>query len=191
MGTVAFTGSSDGGWPNIAGYVKVLKRPEQPAGELAARALHLGGGGDHRRARAGHPHRGRRAETTRRRYSVAAGRGIAVAGDGLSAHQYLHRTHALERWAMFRLVAEVARSVTAIGPFHVYLEHLFTLPLSRGVAAAPAHHQRAAPEFDGAGAAGTLGSQARRLCRRAPDLGQGQGTNPLQRGHTTGSRDPS
>ena len=29
---------------------------------------------------------------------------------------------------LFRLVAEVARSVTAIGRFHVHLEHLFDLP---------------------------------------------------------------
>jgi hypothetical protein len=47
---------------------------------------------------------------------------------GFFVHQSLHRTHSLERWALFRLVAEVARSITAIGRFHVYLEHLFALP---------------------------------------------------------------
>jgi hypothetical protein len=47
---------------------------------------------------------------------------------GFGVHEYLHRSHALERWALFRLVTEVVRSVREIGGFHVYLEHLFTLP---------------------------------------------------------------
>jgi hypothetical protein len=47
---------------------------------------------------------------------------------GFGTHQYLHRSRAVERWAMSRLAAEVARSVAAIDTFHVYLEFLFTLP---------------------------------------------------------------
>jgi len=47
---------------------------------------------------------------------------------GFGMHQYIHRSHAVENWALSRLVAEVARSVTAIGDFHAYLEHLFSLP---------------------------------------------------------------
>jgi hypothetical protein len=47
---------------------------------------------------------------------------------GFCVHQILHLTHACDRWAMSRLVAEVARSVQAFGGVHVYLEHLFALP---------------------------------------------------------------
>jgi hypothetical protein len=48
---------------------------------------------------------------------------------GFSAHQYLHLTHRLQRWAMPRLAAEVARSVSAVGGFHLHLKYLFTLPM--------------------------------------------------------------
>jgi hypothetical protein len=48
---------------------------------------------------------------------------------GFSAHQYLHRTRRLQRWAMPRLAAEVARSVSAVGGFHMHLRYLFTLPM--------------------------------------------------------------
>jgi hypothetical protein len=41
----------------------------------------------------------------------------------------LHRTRRLERWAITRLAAEVARSVSAVGRFHLHLEYLFTLPM--------------------------------------------------------------
>jgi hypothetical protein len=47
---------------------------------------------------------------------------------GFGVHQYLHYTHRVQRWAMARLAAEVARSVSSIGGFHIYLEYLFTLP---------------------------------------------------------------
>lgn len=47
---------------------------------------------------------------------------------GFMVHQYLHRSRACNVWAMSRTVAEIARSVAAIGPIHLYLEPLFTLP---------------------------------------------------------------
>jgi hypothetical protein len=47
---------------------------------------------------------------------------------GFSVHQYLHWTHRVQRWALSRLAAEVARSVSSIGRFHIYLQYLFTLP---------------------------------------------------------------
>jgi hypothetical protein len=47
---------------------------------------------------------------------------------GLVVHYHLHHTHSLARWAAFRLVAEITRSMKAIGTFPVYLEHFFTLP---------------------------------------------------------------
>jgi hypothetical protein len=58
---------------------------------------------------------------------------LVALATGFCVHQSLHRTHSLERWALFRLVAEVARSITAIGRFHVYLEHLFALPFPGAV----------------------------------------------------------
>lgn len=48
---------------------------------------------------------------------------------GFSTHLWLHRTHSVRHWAFCRLVAEVARSVRSVGQRHVYLEHLFNLPL--------------------------------------------------------------
>ena len=48
---------------------------------------------------------------------------------GLMVHYRLHHSQSLTRWAAFRLVAEIARSMKAIGNFPVYLEHFFTLPL--------------------------------------------------------------
>jgi hypothetical protein len=47
---------------------------------------------------------------------------------GFGVHYSLHHSHACHRWAMSRLVAEVARSVIAFGSVHVYLEYLFALP---------------------------------------------------------------
>jgi len=47
---------------------------------------------------------------------------------GFAIHQRLHATHAVSRWADFRLTAEIARSLRAIDGFHAYLEHLFDLP---------------------------------------------------------------
>ena len=48
---------------------------------------------------------------------------------GFWVHQHLHHSHAARLWAAARVVAELARSVRAIGPHHVYLAHLFRLPL--------------------------------------------------------------
>jgi hypothetical protein len=53
---------------------------------------------------------------------------LVLLAAGFGVHQFLHHTHRVERWAVCRLAAEVARSVSAIGQFHVYLGHLFSLP---------------------------------------------------------------
>ncbi len=52
---------------------------------------------------------------------------VLLAG-GLFVHHRLHKAHSIGHWATFRLIAEIARSVRAIGAFHVYFEHFFTLP---------------------------------------------------------------
>jgi hypothetical protein len=48
---------------------------------------------------------------------------------GLAVHLYLHHSHAAKVWAFNRLVAEITRSITAIGSLHLHLEHLYWLPL--------------------------------------------------------------
>ncbi len=53
---------------------------------------------------------------------------LVLLGFGLLVHYMLHHSQSLARWAAFRLVAETARSVQAIGTFPIYLEHFFTLP---------------------------------------------------------------
>jgi len=47
---------------------------------------------------------------------------------GCVSHVILHNSHAVRVWAMSRLVAEVARSVKAMGKIHVHLGYLFVLP---------------------------------------------------------------
>lgn len=47
---------------------------------------------------------------------------------GLVIHYRLHHAKSLSRWAAFRLVAEVARSLKAMREIPVYLDHLFSLP---------------------------------------------------------------
>lgn len=47
---------------------------------------------------------------------------------GFITHQYLHHSHAPKVWAMTRLVAEIARSVSAVDAVPGYLAHLFKLP---------------------------------------------------------------
>lgn len=47
---------------------------------------------------------------------------------GFGMHELLHRARTTLEWAKSRLTAEIARSVLALVPLHVYLEHLFTLP---------------------------------------------------------------
>jgi hypothetical protein len=54
---------------------------------------------------------------------------LLLLATGLSAHQYLHRSHLVKVWAMTRLVAEVARSGLALENVEGYLQHLFSLPL--------------------------------------------------------------
>jgi len=48
---------------------------------------------------------------------------------GFGVHSNLHHSQAARTWAIARVVAELARSLQAIGPHHVYLKHLFFLPL--------------------------------------------------------------
>ena len=54
---------------------------------------------------------------------------IALLVWGLWWHNYLHRRHAARLWAVSRVVAELGRSVQAIGARHVHLQHLFLLQL--------------------------------------------------------------
>lgn len=48
---------------------------------------------------------------------------------GFGVHLYLHHSQAARTWAIARVVAELARSLQAIGSHHIYLQHLFFLPL--------------------------------------------------------------
>lgn len=54
---------------------------------------------------------------------------IALLAAGLLIHQYLQRSKAARIWANARVVAELARSIRAIQPRHIYLGHLFRLAL--------------------------------------------------------------
>lgn len=48
---------------------------------------------------------------------------------GLGVHFGLHKGHAVRKWAIARLIAETARSVTNMNGARGYLGHLFTLPM--------------------------------------------------------------
>jgi hypothetical protein len=48
---------------------------------------------------------------------------------GFVVHRHLHHSRAARIWAVSRVVAELARSLQAIGDRHMYLEYLFRLPL--------------------------------------------------------------
>lgn len=48
---------------------------------------------------------------------------------GFFIHKYLHTSEKVRIWATARVVAELSRSLNAIGLLHIYLEHLFRLPL--------------------------------------------------------------
>ncbi|MCA9200453.1 MAG: SLATT domain-containing protein [Planctomycetales bacterium] len=48
---------------------------------------------------------------------------------GVRFHSKLHHANAPRVWANARVVAEISRSIRAIHPRHLYLEHLFRLPL--------------------------------------------------------------
>ena len=54
---------------------------------------------------------------------------LLVAGQRI--HHVLHRSRAVRIWANARVAAELVRSIRAIHPRHIYLEHLFQLPLPR------------------------------------------------------------
>jgi hypothetical protein len=56
---------------------------------------------------------------------------IVFLARGFLWHRYLHHRHAAQLWALSRVVAELGRSVQAIGSRHVYLEHLFRLQLPK------------------------------------------------------------
>lgn len=53
---------------------------------------------------------------------------VVSLGCGLAVHQMLHHSRAAAVWAMSRLVAEVGRSVLAVGSLHAELGYLFSLP---------------------------------------------------------------
>jgi hypothetical protein len=48
---------------------------------------------------------------------------------GFRVHQLLHHSHAVQEWAIARVVCELVRSLRAIGSRHLYLEYLFRLQL--------------------------------------------------------------
>jgi hypothetical protein len=48
---------------------------------------------------------------------------------GFRAHRRLHHSQEVRNWANARVVAELARSIDAVYPRHVYLEYLFRLSL--------------------------------------------------------------
>jgi hypothetical protein len=48
---------------------------------------------------------------------------------GFRVHQLLHHSHAVQEWAVARVVCELVRSLRAIGTRHLYLEYLFRLQL--------------------------------------------------------------
>lgn len=54
---------------------------------------------------------------------------LLLLGLGFVTHLYLHHSDAAKEWALGRLMAEIVRSMRAIDGRHVYLEHLFHLPL--------------------------------------------------------------
>jgi hypothetical protein len=58
---------------------------------------------------------------------------LMMLGIGMVAHQWLHRTRIAHLWAEARLLAEVTRSVMAIGGLYIYMQYLFTLPFPRSI----------------------------------------------------------
>ena len=53
---------------------------------------------------------------------------LALLATGFLVHQYLHGSDACQAWAISRLLADLARSVSAIGTVRASLDYLFTLP---------------------------------------------------------------
>lgn len=60
---------------------------------------------------------------------IVLGLELVFLATGFCVHGFLHRSHAVLHWAFSRLVAELTRSVLAVGRRHVYLDYLFRLPL--------------------------------------------------------------
>lgn len=86
-----------------------------------ALALHgLGGHGEHE----SHP-----ASLAESLIPWLLGVELVLLAAGFVIHQYLHHSKAASVWANARVVAELSRSIQAIHPRHLYLEHLFRLPL--------------------------------------------------------------
>lgn len=54
---------------------------------------------------------------------------MGLLGVGFWIHRYMHRAHAVQRWGLCRLVAEIVRSVRAIHGVQGEPGHLFSLPL--------------------------------------------------------------
>jgi hypothetical protein len=54
---------------------------------------------------------------------------LVLLGTGFAVHQYLHHSEAAKRWALVRLIAEITRSIQAIGGLHLDLQYLFWLSL--------------------------------------------------------------
>lgn len=52
---------------------------------------------------------------------------------GFGVHQYLHGSGAGKRWAVTRLIAEISRSIRALGELPVSLDYLFALPFPDGL----------------------------------------------------------
>ncbi len=56
---------------------------------------------------------------------------VLFLGRSFWRHRDLHHGHAAQSWALSRVVAELGRSVQATGKRHLYLEHLFRVPLPK------------------------------------------------------------
>jgi hypothetical protein len=54
---------------------------------------------------------------------------LVLLGIGFGVHQYLHHSQTAKTWALVRLVAEINRSIQAVGRLHLYLHYLFWLSL--------------------------------------------------------------
>ncbi len=58
---------------------------------------------------------------------------LALLVTGLMVHRWLHHSHPSQLWALARLLAEINRSVRALGDIHLYLQYLFWLRLPDNV----------------------------------------------------------
>ena len=60
---------------------------------------------------------------------------LLALGIGLATHHWLHRAASARNWALSRLIAEINRSVRALGTLHLPLDYLFRLRLPEGLGA--------------------------------------------------------